>query len=110
MSANGDDLKPIWLTEVAWSIQNGTTSEQPCTTSSQENRLSEALTYTDIPSTVQFEMWWLTDRKYFSATCPTYSTPGWWNCGTALLTWDSTHNPPMFIENPIYGTFLRAPQ
>lgn len=108
MSANGDDLKPIWLTEVAWSIQNGQTTDQPCTSGGQEARLSEALTYTDLPATVAFEMWWLTDRKYFSSPCPSYNTPGWWNCGTALLSWDSTHN--VFNGNPIYGTFLRAPQ
>lgn len=93
-----DPGRPVWLTEIAWSATPGY-----CTTSAQEQRLSEALASSSAsadtggPANLQNVFWWLTDRKYFAdKNCPT------WICGTALL--DKRTLQPLSI----YRTFASA--
>jgi hypothetical protein len=101
----GDGSKDVWLTEFGWSDESGNcpeTSAKPY----QSDRLSEALTYADLPYNVTLEVWWLSDNTPLQApwngTCPSTS----WKCGMNLLEDDLT--VPTSTPN-VYDTLKNAP-
>jgi Glycosyl hydrolase catalytic core len=88
MRSYGDATKPIWLTEFAWA--EGSNPEYPNECSSrliQDQRLTEALTYKDMPGNVTEAFWYLSDREpleWPGTTCPAGSNPSW-ECDTYIL-------------------------
>lgn len=102
MGTYGDASLPIWLTEQAWA---GPDVPGYCNATDQGARLTEALTYQDIPNKVREVDWWLSDRKHY-VQYPNCQIP--WVCGTAVLKWDSTLND--FVGETIYSYLSSAPQ
>lgn len=108
MSSHGDAAKPIWLTEIAWSDLNGSSSGLCWDTSyadpatPQENRLTNSYKYVSLPGNVSTNFWWLSDREHWGITCQPYPAAGYQNCGSGLLA-------PNLTPNPIYTTLSSAP-
>ncbi len=100
MSAYGDSRLPIWFTEYGWADDHLGTY---CSDLNQGSRLTDALTYPNVPDTVRDEVWWVSDEKFIdNSSCTSFY------CYTYILNWDS--GTDTFGEESIYSYLQSAPQ